>query len=217
MSISQSRVVSPLSSYVYFDVFRHRYAGTTRFRDFITDIPKICQSYGDQPYASLADLAQVSAMPLTVTTLGKLIKSIPHSPRPGLFCSQLVASVFAAGGFPLTQGPPARARPEDLARATSLECITPNTRVLIAKNAELRTYSEFAAEAFPDFQIDSAELAAIMEGPMDFGRTTRWFIRDSVDEASEHSARMNQLIASVDGVPAMAARILKESREADGA
>jgi hypothetical protein len=210
MSPFESRTVSPLSSYVYFDVFRHRAAATEEFRTFITErVPKLCQRYANQPYASLSDLAQVSAMPLTVEALGKFVKTIPRSSRPGLFCSQLVASIFADGGFPLTQRPASRTRPQDLASASTLACITPNTRLVIDEDAVIRTYAQLLEEVLPG--IDEL-LESVGEGG-DFRRTVSWGLRDRLDEVDQRSAQVEQLIASVDGLATMVERILQECRE----
>ncbi|OGL65732.1 MAG: hypothetical protein A3J27_07720 [Candidatus Tectomicrobia bacterium RIFCSPLOWO2_12_FULL_69_37] len=218
----QSQTVSPLSSYLYFDVFRHRSADTEEFREFVTSrIPEICHRYEHRPYASLRDLAQVTATPWIVETLGSLLKIIPQSPRPGLFCSQFVASIFADGGFPLTDCPPARVRPRDLALArTTLERITRTTRIAIEEHVVIRTYSEILKELFPDLLTDIGKetmpssltdfddmLRAVGEEE-DFGRAVTWGSRDCIDAANARRAQMEQMIGSVEDFAAMVARVL---------
>lgn len=220
----QSQTVAPLSSYLYFDVFRHRNADTKEFREFVTNrIPEICHRYEHRPYASLHDLAQVTATPWTVEALGSLLKIIPRSPRSGLFCSQLVASLFADGGFPLTDCVPARVRPRDLALArNTLERITRTTRIAIEEPVVIRTYGEMLKEVFPDLLTDIEkeapysltdfdEMLGTVGQEEDFGRVVAWGIRDRLDTANARRAQMEQMIKSVDDCAAMVLRVLQKN------
>jgi hypothetical protein len=201
----KSRSISPISDYLYFDVFRHQSDGTEVFRTFIEEqLPKLCQRYANEPYATLHDLAQASAMPQTVEALGEVIKIIPRSPRPGLFCSQLVATIFAEGGFPLTSILPRLTRPQDLALADTLVRKTPQTRVVIEKNAVVRTWSELAKEMMPNLgdgvpDFDNV-LGSLGVEDDDMGRLIFWGARDAGDRARDHCAQMERIIASVQGL-----------------
>jgi hypothetical protein len=207
--------VMPLAGYEYFDVFRHRSATTPAFQRFFEqDIARACERYLNQPYASLHDLAAVSVAPWTVECVASLLKVIPKSPRSGLFCSQLVATLFRDAGFPLTQTKPREVRPADISRSLVLERVTMSIRRRGAPGQVFVEFSEGMEAALPGILGEIAgatgktleeaqsELKQIVGPQADFrGRVTEWALRDRVDMAHR---RATQLLTSLDEIMRLA-------------
>jgi hypothetical protein len=219
--------VSPLTGYVYFDVFRHHAAGTAAFQRFFREhIASVCERYLYKPYAQLHDLAAISIAPWTVEFVANILRVIPDSPRSGLFCSQLVASIFRDGGYPLIDIDPRYVRPGDVARSPELEKITPSTRRQLRPNEELLDLAQGIEAVLPNFlpeivkemgvSADEARtlLVPAEEDEANFGgRLTAWALRDKLETAAERRKRLHELLGSLEKITRLALELVERAKQ----
>jgi hypothetical protein len=100
-SVSLPVLAMDISKYSHFALLRHRQAETEEFDAFRRKLLSLCRPLHLTPYASVKDIAQLTARPDAAEFFGKLSRQIPRHVAPGLFCSQLVSLLYQQGGFPL--------------------------------------------------------------------------------------------------------------------
>lgn len=211
---SSKRALS-LSSYVYFEVFRHIDADTDAFRSFAENsLRELCQKYIGQPYASLDDLAKAAGMSDTLRALADLLNVIPKSRRPGIFCSQLVSRLYEEGGFRISDVEHAYTRPKDISCSAALRCITSEVVFTPEAGSQVDTFSQMFEELFPEMIAKAAQQAnlapdeakAMLDGLTynDFGRTTQWQMRDTLYDAIDRTVLLGN---SLDQLAAILKRL----------
>ena len=190
--------VSPLKPYAYFEVFRHSDCEKPEFQTFFRQgIATSCNRYVNEPYARLSALAKVSIAPWFVKLVGEWFIDLPKSRREGLFCSQLVASIFRDGGFPLSKKDPSLIRPRDIAKAACLMRTTPTPRRRLEPNEELVRLQQAIDAIDPDIlsgvagKFEPGVLEQVFPADdmdEDFrGRVTAWQLRDQMEIATQQA------------------------------
>lgn len=119
--------------YRYFEVFRYSPTSeqeSVRLKAFTKEVFRKALRYCGEPYANAQTLISLSPLLQSVKVLRELAESlgdaIIRTPWNGIFCSQLIAVLYAEAGIPLG-GDGAHTTlytPNELSRLKTLKCIT---------------------------------------------------------------------------------------------